>query len=147
MPLSLSGERNSSKISVSCSLTILINSSILGFSLWRFSSQKFTFSFRWERQVNILSEVLSCRETKNLLPLICRYWENRVSRGSLWRRRPKIKSYPSSKSSFIKNDCDLRVVIRALDVCFERKLSEILDHDSSQFAKLLQNSSFPSPLM
>ena len=35
---------------------------------------------------------------------------------------PKIKSYPSSKSYFIKkNDCDLSVVIRALDICFDRK--------------------------
>ena len=101
----LSGEKKSLFISDSCWAKML---SILSF-FWtglRFSSQKLMFCFKRNRQVSILSVLNTSRRlTKNLPPLICRYWENLFSRGSLWNLRVKINSYPSSKSSCIRIAC------------------------------------------
>ena len=114
--------------------------SILSF-FWtglRFSPQKLMFDFKRDRQVSIFSVLnTSWRLTKNLPPLICRYWENLFSRGSLCHLRVKINSYPSSKSSCISIACHPKVITNALEVCFVWQKSEICAQDSIQSDNLL----------
>ena len=62
--------------------------------------------------------------TRNLPPLICRYWENLFSSGSFCNLRVKMYSYLFSKSSCISITCSLKVTTKALKVFFVRQNSE-----------------------
>ena len=133
----LSGDKKSLFIFDSCWAKMLNISSFFWTGL-RFYSQKLMFYFKRDQQVNILSELNTSRRlTKNLPPLICRYWENLFSRGSLWNLWVKMNSYPSSKSSCISIACPLKVRTKALEVCFVRQKSEICSQDSIQSDNLL----------
>ena len=74
-------------------------------------------------------DAASLSPTRNLPPLICRYWQNRVSNGSLWNLHVMIKSYPSANKSYSKAwhfdflmnreaDCEVRVNFSQLGIFF-----------------------------
>lgn len=89
---------------------------------FRPSSPKLTFSVKRDREVSNLSELNNSRRlTKHPPPLICRYWENMFSSGSLFNVRVKTYSYPCSESSYISIAYSPKVATKALEVYFVRK--------------------------
>ena len=62
-------------------------------------------------------EVISHSPTKNLRLLICQFFPNRLSRGSLWNLEVNTKSYPSPSKSSMSNVRQRRVLTSAKLVC------------------------------
>ena len=130
----LSGDK-SLFISDSCWAKML---SILSFFWTGFPPKSWCFGLK-ETDRSIFSQysILLKDSPKLYHHFICGYWENLFSRGSLRNLWVKINSYPSSKSSCISIACPLKVITKALVVCFVRQKSEICAQDSIQYDNLL----------
>ena len=93
--------------------------------------------------------IVSFKPTRKQPHLICLYWPESLSKGSLWKRAVSMKSYLSSSKSSKRLGWHIKVRNRALAVDRERvncsndeTLS--LHQVSIQSASTWQNSSFPT---
>ena len=96
-------------------------------------------------------DVASLSPTRNLPPLICRYWPNRLSNGSLWNLDVMMKSYPSASKSSLSKAWYFNVLTNAEAVCEVRvNFSQLGIFFSCQFwiqsAMARKNDGFLSPI-
>ena len=74
-------------------------------------------------------DVASLSPTRNLPPLICRYWPNRLFNRSIWNLDVMMKPYPSANKSYSKAwhfnvltnaeaDCEVKVNFSQLGIFF-----------------------------